>query len=48
MFGHKIQFLPEGRMIPEIQKVNYVNHDFSAGVLQLALPDANGKDDLVH
>lgn len=48
MFGHKIQLLLEGKMIPEIQTENDVNHDFSAGALQLALPGENGKDDLVH
>lgn len=35
------------RLTPEIQKVSYINCNFSAGVLQLAPPVENGKNGLV-
>lgn len=35
-------------MTPEIQKVSYVNSNISAGLLQLAPPNENGKPDLIQ
>lgn len=35
-------------MIPEIQKVNYINCNFSVGILYLASSDESSKDNLVH
>lgn len=35
-------------MTPEIQKVSYVNGNISAGLVQLALPNENGKLDIIQ